>query len=87
MIWVVKARYIDDFKVFVEFNNGVSATIDLESYIKSKQNMPIFEPLKHIENFKMAIYNQEIDTLSWPNGADIAPERLYELAIKANFLQ
>lgn len=80
MIWVKDARYIGGYRAFVKFNDGRKSIIDLENYIKSKPSGTIFEPLKKIENFKTLRFNPDIDTIEWANGADIAPERLYELA-------
>ena len=79
MIWIEDANYIDEFRVFVRFNDGKEAVIDLKSYIESKPNGTIFEPLKKLENFKTLKFNPDIDTIEWANGADIAPERLYAL--------
>ncbi len=81
MIWVVDAKYIGDYKVFVRFNDGVEAKLDLENYVKSKKDGTIFAPLKNIENFKTVKYNSDTDTIEWENGADIAPERLYEMTL------
>ena len=36
-----------------------------------------FDPLKDPDAFKMFAINDDFKTLSWPNGADLAPEYLY----------
>lgn len=43
MIWIENAHYIDEFRVFVKFNDGKEATIDLKNYIESKPKGTIFE--------------------------------------------
>jgi hypothetical protein len=42
----------------------------------------MFEPLKTPDIFLTAIQNPTLGTVSWANGADLAPEFLYDLFIK-----
>jgi hypothetical protein len=39
----------------------------------------VFEPLKNIDEFKKILITEGCKTLAWENGADKAPEFLYEL--------
>ncbi len=63
-IWITKANYVEDFKVKLTFNDGLSATVDLKDHLDGK----IFEPLKNVEFF----IKFELDswTLTWPNDSD-----------------
>jgi hypothetical protein len=76
LIWIVKAEYINEYKIKLEFNNSVKGVVDLKNLL----NGPIFESLKEVQNFKNFKLNSW--TIEWPNGADFAPEFLYELATK-----
>ena len=69
---VTNAEYIDDFKIKFEFSNGVSKIVDCKQYLKGE----IFQPLKEINYFKKFFVDGW--TIAWPNGADIAPETLYD---------
>jgi hypothetical protein len=40
----------------------------------------LFEPLKDQAFFALAAVHPELETVTWPNGADLAPEFLYEAA-------
>lgn len=60
----------------VSFNDGVVKKIDLKDCLRG----PVFEELKEVENFKKFSLNQW--TIEWPNGADLAPEFLYDLAMQ-----
>ena len=71
-IHVEKAKYIDDYKVWLSFNDGAEGEIDLSSELYGE----IFEPLKDVSFFKS--FTLEGHTLSWRNGADFAPEFLRE---------
>ncbi len=82
MIWLKDAKYLEDYTVFVQFNNGLEKVLDLEEYIKAKPNNTIFAELKELKKFRQMVYSKDLDTIVWQNGADIAPERLYELATK-----
>jgi len=76
LITVTKAKYIKDFELFLEFNNGVSGVIDFKPYLDGE----IFEPLKKVDYFKK--FELDSWTVAWENGADFAPEFLYDLIIK-----
>ncbi len=71
-IHVTKAKYIDDYRIRLSFNDGSEGEIDLSSEIYGE----IFEPLKDRSFFKS--FKLEGHTLSWSNGADFAPEFLRE---------
>lgn len=68
------ARHVRDYVVHLEFDDGLEGNVDLSSYLGKG---PIFAPLAELSYFKQ--FNSEGGTLAWPNGADIAPERLYEM--------
>ena len=74
MIYVTNANYLSEFKVNIKFNDGTEGVVDLKNELAG----PIFEPLKDIEYFKKVTYNEDLDTICWPNSADFAPEFLYD---------
>jgi hypothetical protein len=76
LITVVNAEYQQDFKLFLKFNDGSSGIVDLNKYLDGE----IFEPLKNTDYFKK--FSLDTWTIGWDNGADFAPEFLYELAKK-----
>jgi hypothetical protein len=71
---VTKARYVRDYLIEVKFNDGKKKLIDFEPWLTG----PIFKPLKSKAYFKKFFIDGP--TIAWPNGADIAPETLYEAA-------
>ena len=71
---VTRAEYCGDYRIQLTFNDGKSGTIDFVRWLEG----PIFEPLKDLEYFQRFFLDG--GTVSWPNGADIAPETLYERA-------
>lgn len=71
---VVQAEHRGGFRVHVVFNDGSENTIDFTDWLQG----PIFEPLKDVAFFTRFFIDG--GTVVWPNGADIAPETLYEVA-------
>ena len=70
---VVAARHVRDYTVWVKFEDGSEGEIDLTAELWG----PMFEPLKEPEYFQK-VSVAEYGTIAWPNGADLAPEFLYE---------
>lgn len=58
----------------VHFSDGTSGEIDLSDELSGE----VFEPLRDQEYFAQGRLNQELNTVCWPNGADLAPEYLYQ---------
>ena len=70
---LVKITYKHDYIFYIEFDNGVAGDIDFHEYIDRGS---VFAPLRVKKFFKSATI--EGGTISWPNGADIAPETLFK---------
>ena len=76
MKWIVEATHIKDFKIKITFNDKRTAVIDFQGLLTGE----IFEPLKDKEYFRDFTLNQELGVITWPNGADFAPEYLYSIS-------
>lgn len=70
---VISIKYQKDFIYYIEFDDGRKGDIDLSDY---PNKGPIYEPLRDLSFFQSA--KIEGGTIAWQNGADIAPESLYE---------
>lgn len=74
-IYLLEARYIKDFKIFLKFSTGESGEVDLkETIFKHK----IAAPLRDLKTFSK-FYLDSWPTLAWECGFDVAPETLYFL--------
>jgi hypothetical protein len=71
---IMDAKSLGGFRVWIRFQGGLQGNVDLSGYTTFG---PVFEPLAEESFFKK--FTIQGGTLAWPNGADIAPERLYEL--------
>ena len=76
---VTQVRYIDGYRLELAFNDGVVKQVDLKDELYGE----VFEPLNTIDYFKQVAVDAETNTIAWPNGADFAPEFLYELGKEA----
>lgn len=74
MIRVITAKAIRDYVVWVRFDDGTEGEVDLSHELDG----PVFEPLRDPAFFARLQVHPELHTVVWPNGADLAPEFLYQ---------
>jgi hypothetical protein len=67
---VVRAEYVREYQIRLRFNDGVEKTVDFSRWLRGE----VFRPLAVKREFKRFFLSG--GTVSWPNGADIAPETL-----------
>jgi len=71
---VTAFEILGPYKVRIEFDDGVSRTIDFEPVLEGD----LYGPLKDPGLFDKAEIDPEVHTLVWPNGADFDPAVLHD---------
>jgi len=75
-VYLSNAKYLGEFKFYLQFNDGVQGEIDLKPIIEKYDQAA---PLKN-EDEIAKFYLDSWPTLAWNCGFDIAPETLHKLA-------
>ena len=75
ILHVTAGEVVGPYRLRLEFNDGSRKTVDLTPELWG----PIFEPLKDPAYFALGRFDPELHTICWPNGADLAPEALWEM--------
>jgi hypothetical protein len=70
---IVRVRALQNYRLKIEFRDGVSGTIDLSGELDGE----MFESLRD-EAFFRQVRVDEFGAIAWPNGADLAPDALYD---------
>ncbi|WP_421853442.1 DUF2442 domain-containing protein [Marinomonas sp.] len=78
MLHIKSAKYLSGYKLWIAFDDGTSGEVDLANELKGS----MFEPLKDLAEFQNVTVDPELETIVWPNGADLAPEFLKALQSK-----
>ena len=71
---VVEARYLGDYKVWLEFNDGRKGVVDLADELHGEHRWP----LRNRELFSTFYLDYGIASIAWHDGVDFPPEFLYE---------
>lgn len=78
MLREIKSAYpVKDYHLILEFDTGEYKVVDLRQFLKG----PVFEPLKDQGYFKQVKVDHEAGTVTWPNGADLDPDVLYNRSL------
>ena len=74
ILHVKDAKYLHDYVIWLRFNDGAEGEVNLKDELYGE----IFEPLKDLEMFRSFRVDPVLETIVWENGADLAPEFLYD---------
>ncbi len=73
------AHYIKDLKLYLEFDNGVSGTIDFQGLL----NKGKLKQLQNIDTFKTFTISEDSGTIVWEDlNIDLDPCELYKIMQK-----
>jgi len=75
---VVSAKVLPPYTIEIAFDDGVVRRIDLEPELDGE----MFGPLRDPAYFAQVRVDEDAGTVVWPNGADLAPEFLYEAGVQ-----
>src|SRR5947209_10127044 len=78
MLWVTDTKYLGGYRLWLSFNDGLSGEVDLAHRLHGE----VFEPLKDVKLFGQVRFEPDMDTIVWPNGANLAPEYLRDEVVK-----
>src|SRR5262249_16802835 len=78
LIHLTDAQYVGGYRIQVTFSNGRTGIADLREPLSG----PAFEGLKDESEFRQFMIDDELDTIVWANGADLAPEYVYFQAFR-----
>lgn len=78
MLRVIDVDYLQDYTLALTFSDGKKKVCDLKPYLSGS----IFGEL--MDKDKFIQYGLTRITIEWVNGADFAPEFLYEIGIEEN---
>lgn len=68
---IIDVKALDDYKVYIKFNNGEEKIYDMKPLLKHK----FYQGLEDKERFKKVKPNGI--SIEWETGEDVAPESLY----------
>ena len=71
---VVDARYLGDYKVWLEFNDGRKGVVDLADELHGEG----LEPLRDRDRFAQFYLDYGLASIAWLDGQDFTPEFLYD---------
>jgi len=75
ILHTVEVRPLLGYRLFLRFNNGAAGEVDLADELYGE----VFAPLRDPALFATATQHPLMRTVAWANGADLAPEYLFEL--------
>jgi hypothetical protein len=73
-------EHLGGYRLRLTFADGLVGDVDLSDRLAGSVG-PMFEPLRDVRYFAQVGVDEEIGTIVWPNGADLAPDVLHEQAM------
>lgn len=77
LVHVTEMQYLGGYRLRLRFEDGASGELDFSH----EDWRGVFEPLSDPSYFETVELDEELGTIVWPNGADIAPETLHRWVV------
>ena len=71
---IIECRVLPPYRLNLKFEDGLEREVDLESILEGE----IYGPLRDQGFFSKVVIDPEIQTITWPNGADFDPAVLHD---------
>ncbi len=75
ILHTTEVKYLGDYRIHLAFNNGDEGEVNLVGELDGE----VFEALRDPAAFSTAYQHPVMRTVAWKNGADLAPEFLFNL--------
>lgn len=77
---IYAVEHLGGHRLRLTFADGFIGDVDLSDRLHAPKG-PMFEPLRDVAYFAKVSVDSELGTVVWPNGADLAPDVLHQLAL------